>query len=793
MPFPFPFTLFGSSRASAGDDDCFTYCYGGDWVQGKVGNYGLTFGSPTTTSIEVPTASDIDFTTQEFSVACWVSSSTSAGRLQGFINKATSAGFVHDGWIIGRNYEPGSGLGTTNEFLFSTRNDSLSPDFDYTFTDSTYDDDWHHILAVRDGTSNRLYVDGVTAATTVSTMASLGSTSDNLRIGQWWTHTSAGNDYGLSGKIDEVAIWDVALTESDASALYNSGNGARADSITPPAASDGPWTTGVSGSGGLEFEGSMQMEEVTFGGVVSAASLAMQPNAGTMAAWIKAESNSANPGAVVFGAYRSTPGGTNADYGGALFHSYGGAGRLMFNLGNDTSYAYEITTGALVLDTWYHVALSWESTFVDAGDFKCYVNGAPAEDFKGAGVTRANGASFDPSDDKTNRKFVMGGYYDTGTDLWFDGTISDFACWDVILDSDAIASLTGTQPSSVSSSNLVSYYDMKDGGGSSTLTDRSENGYNGTLEGYGDVGTGGKLLLYYDFEIGDSNPVSGNFPMSDTIYDVDTVSWKSSTMHTGTMTTMSDASFGDWTQGKIGKYAINIDGNAEYIETANNALLNFADKTSTFSAAGWVKTSDTSGFAYIWGKVDQGGDQPGWWTGYDASGHMDQYVYFRINDGVVGTGKRMYGTATSNIANGNWHHLAFVKGSGYSAVTDMKIYVDGVDKTLADNSSGLPLGYGPSSSAGLRLGDLDVVPGSYEWDGEFDDFAVWNVALDSGAISDLYNSGVGAKANTVSSSAIVTYLDMECNGPGTTIAKDQTSNEISGTLNGMDPGTCGAG
>ena len=43
MPLPFPFTVYGASRSSAPTDDCFTYCYGGDWVQGKVGNYGMQF------------------------------------------------------------------------------------------------------------------------------------------------------------------------------------------------------------------------------------------------------------------------------------------------------------------------------------------------------------------------------------------------------------------------------------------------------------------------------------------------------------------------------------------------------------------------------------------------------------------------------------------------------------------------------------------------------------------------------------------------------------------------------
>ena len=47
MPLPFPFTTYGANRSSnsgGGGASCdFTYCYGGDWVQGKVGNYGMSF------------------------------------------------------------------------------------------------------------------------------------------------------------------------------------------------------------------------------------------------------------------------------------------------------------------------------------------------------------------------------------------------------------------------------------------------------------------------------------------------------------------------------------------------------------------------------------------------------------------------------------------------------------------------------------------------------------------------------------------------------------------------------
>ena len=40
---------------------------------------------------------------------------------------------------------------------------------------------------------------------------------------------------------------------------------------------------------------------------------------------------------------------------------------------------------------------------------------------------------------------------------------------------------------------------------------------------------------------------------------------------------------------------------------------------------------------------------------------------------------------------------------------------------------------------------------------------------------------------------LITYYDMECDGPGSTNLKDLSGNELSGTLTDMDAGTCGSG
>ena len=80
MPLPFPFTTYGANRSSniPSDPSCdFTYCYGGDWVQGKVGRYGIKMdGSGDTTSgegyISVNNSSDVSALTDDFTVQAWI-------------------------------------------------------------------------------------------------------------------------------------------------------------------------------------------------------------------------------------------------------------------------------------------------------------------------------------------------------------------------------------------------------------------------------------------------------------------------------------------------------------------------------------------------------------------------------------------------------------------------------------------------------------------------------------------------------------------------------------------------
>ena len=116
------------------------------------------------------------------------------------------------------------------------RHGSLGPVAD---TTETYNDDqWHHVVAVRAGdtwTDLRLYVDGEQVVLNDRTdLGESWSTALSGRIGAQSTTTS-----GFRGLLDEVAIWDRALTNAESLALFDSLVGDTSPSMLGDANGDG--------------------------------------------------------------------------------------------------------------------------------------------------------------------------------------------------------------------------------------------------------------------------------------------------------------------------------------------------------------------------------------------------------------------------------------------------------------------------------------------------------------------------------------------------------------------------
>ena len=89
---------------------------------------------------------------------------------------------------------------------------------------------WYHIVMSMDALSTRVYVNGTESSTGALTHTVGGSATQNIvNVGRNYN----GTDY-VDGKIDEWGLWyNYALTASDVTTLYNSGNGSSVADISP--------------------------------------------------------------------------------------------------------------------------------------------------------------------------------------------------------------------------------------------------------------------------------------------------------------------------------------------------------------------------------------------------------------------------------------------------------------------------------------------------------------------------------------------------------------------------------
>ena len=568
MPFPFPFTLFGANRSSnvpSGVTCDFTYCYGGDWVRGKVGNYGMNFGGRYGLDyVSIPDNSSIQFgDSDDFTVACWVSSSTGE-YYQGFVSKKTNAAVNYAGWTLFRYADAHEKMGVSIG--------SAGADRGFVYTDDPLDPDdtWHHLVMTRNGTSKvtNLWLDGVEQAD--STTAPLDDSGTNMRLGQWWT---TGTDYGLDGKLDEVGIWNVVLTPAQISLL--STGSARADSFTPPNASDGDWSTGIykkigtygvgPGWGSSDYISASWDSEIDFGNADDFSwSFWLYPTSFDSYNWIMAKESAAYTGGYYCSLY-------SAGVGKVIWGSYA------------TGNPQNISTTALNLNSWNHVVVT-KGTGTNYLAYKIYINGVVS----GYSTNSGNNTG-DPSGYPLTIGRREAGLYP------FAGYMDDIAIFNTELASGDVlelynsgSALTGALASGVRTSALKAYWDFENPGPGSTTISGSR-GLDATMMGSMDGGTTGSLVLYYDFEIGDSNPVSGNFPTSTTVYDVVTASFHGPTAHTGTMTNMSVADFGAWEQGQVGKYSLVFDGVSDYVNIPSASQLPLGKGAGDMSVAAWCK------------------------------------------------------------------------------------------------------------------------------------------------------------------------------------------------------------
>lgn len=92
---------------------------------------------------------------------------------------------------------------------------------------------WVHCVGVMNGTSATLYLTPTSTGSTTTTTGTLdGTLSATLGNSFRVASDASTNDY-FNGKVDEVAVWNSALSASDVTAIYNSGTPNDISSLNP--------------------------------------------------------------------------------------------------------------------------------------------------------------------------------------------------------------------------------------------------------------------------------------------------------------------------------------------------------------------------------------------------------------------------------------------------------------------------------------------------------------------------------------------------------------------------------
>ncbi len=581
--------------------------------------------------------------------------------------------------------------------------------FDVLYSKSSLvSDEWQHVVVTRSGSGTswvvKIYINGVLDSTQTGTKAV--SSYVNSFLGNFWTTNTTQT---FKGTMDEVKVYNYALTEDEIKTEYNQGKAIVLGSVS-------------SGVGGTEPNNSAGREYCVPGDTATCnapvGEWLMDQGVGTIAFDTSENNNVANfasgTAAPVWG--KGIHGGSlefdgNEDYvtmgdvldmgtsdwttslwfktadsdGNLISKSLAGSisGRWFTILQNNTVFSLMEGSVAVGISTpsapyldggWHHVATTYDRD----GDMSLYVDGM----LKASDSISANSAT----NMQTNCHLLMGRYNATSDcTIPLIGTLK----LDGSVDQVRIYNYVRTQAQIVweySRGAPIAHYKMDECEG--TTIYNSAPTFNDSA-----AGKNGSLVLGA----------------------------------TGVTTAGTCATSGAWANGATGKRgaSMSFDGTNDYITIADPAdgSLDFGS-SQNFSIALWVKTTSSTPFYLVDKRNGTANTQPGY-----AILLSPTHLIVGIQDG---TNKIQPSLGGPTINDGQWHHIVVVYNRGSSVI---KGYLDGeklpneadISGTgNIDNTSEIRIGRSPS--------------GNYA-PGQLDDVRIYNYDLTDQQVKVLFNNG----------------------------------------------------
>ncbi len=199
----------GGTNTSAG---ACTGSAGEAWKDGASGKLGASLEFDGSDDyVTMGDVNSLDFnSTQSFSTSAWFKTSSNGGYYT-IVGKKTAPNSTANGWAIYQR--------VTNSIIGFRTADGT--DVIATETTGTYNDNsWHHVIGIIDRTTQmqHLYIDGILVRSSSASSLDDLSNGANLMIGASTSSTNLWN-----GQIDDVRIYNYALTPVQVRSLYNDG------------------------------------------------------------------------------------------------------------------------------------------------------------------------------------------------------------------------------------------------------------------------------------------------------------------------------------------------------------------------------------------------------------------------------------------------------------------------------------------------------------------------------------------------------------------------------------------
>jgi hypothetical protein len=181
---------------------------------------------------------------------------------------------------------------------------------------------------------------------------------------------------------------------------------------------------------------------------------------------------------------------------------------------------------------------------------------------------------------------------------------------------------------------------------------------------------------------------------------------------------------GNWTSDGRYNESILFDGDGDYIEIPYNATLQFSSGDWTW--VGWVypENLNPSNNKLLFGKMESVNDK-NFQVGMETNNNIlfstyssTCYYHYQLDVNV-------------SMKEDNWYHLAFVLKDGVAK----EIYVNGTLRASTGSNADIP---SACDNQPLYIGANKRNPATTSWDGKLDELAIFNRALNSSEVWDIY-------------------------------------------------------